>query len=402
MFIGKKILLRSLNQLMGTIIRRLRIPTPLLHVGPDCSLNLCDDIVRFGATRVLIVTDKILLDLGVLDKMQERLTHLGASVTIYSGIQPDPTFAHVREGIALVRQHQCDAVLAVGGGSAIDAAKGISAGAVINEDVMTLAGFMKIKTPGLPFYVVPTTAGTGAEVSLAAVISDPDTHKKSGLVSPLLIPRVAALDPVVMQGMPPFVTATTGIDALTHAIESYISRNARAESERFALSAIQLIFANLEVAYKQGDDLQARQSMAVASTYAGLAFSKTFVGYVHAISHALGGTYGIPHGLANGIVLPHVLRFSVEEVPERFAAMAIAAGLGNQGDDEHTLAMRFVNEVQALIDRLGIPRTVEKLQTQDMETLAAAALKEAHVTYAVPRFMSKQDCLDMLAAMKPA
>lgn len=400
MNIIRRAILRGKNNLLGKLLGLIKQPQPLLLIGPDSTLTLCDNIQQFGQKQVLLITDNILQELGVITPTVERLKTLGLGVSVYSGILPDPTFAQVREGIAIAKREGCDAVLAIGGGSVLDAAKAISAGSVISKDVALLNGFMKVKEEPLPFYCVPSTAGTGSEVSMVAVISDPISHEKQGIVSPKLLPRIAALDPVIMQGMPPQITAATGADALTHAIEAYISRNANAESDRLARTSIQLIFSSLAKAYRQGSDLQARQSMAVASTYAGLAFGKTFVGYVHAISHAVGGLYGVPHGLANAIVLPHVMRFSQPIAESRFAELAIATEIGQVEESTAVLAQKFVDAVQALMDELNTPRTIKELKEADMNNIANEALKEAHTVYNVPRYMNQQDCLSILTALK--
>lgn len=401
MFTLKILVLKVFNRLVGFMLGLIKQHQPLLLVGPGCSLTLCEDISRFGGTHVLLVTDKILLGLGLLDPIRNKLLDLGLKITLFSDVEPDPGFSIVRQGVSLGKRQGCDAILAVGGGSVIDVAKVLSAAIGIDADVKTLKGFMKVKAPVIPLYVAPTTSGTGSEVSIGAVITDEVTHKKDGVASPLLCPLVAALDPELMVGMPPSITAATGLDALTHAIEAFISRNATADSDRFSLVAIKLIFSNLETAYNKGSDLDARQSMAIAATYAGLAFTRVLVGYVHAISHALGGAYGVPHGLANGIVLPHILRYSMSAVPERFAEMAIAAGLGEPGEASLILGERFVAAVQDLNDSIGIPRTMDALRHEDMPAIASVALKEAHTVYAVPRYMSQDDCLTILQQLKP-
>ena len=401
MFTLKILVLKVFNRIVGFMLGLIKQRQPLLLTGPGCALTLCEDISRFGGTHVLLVTDKILLGLGLLDLIRNKLLDLGLKLTLFSDVEPDPDFGIVRQGVALGKRQSCDAILAVGGGSVIDVAKVLSAAIGIDADVKTLKGFMKVKAPVIPLYVAPTTSGTGSEVSIGAVITDEVTHKKDGVASPLLCPLVAALDPELMVGMPPSITAATGLDALTHAIEAFISRNATADSDRFSLVAIKLIFSNLETAYNKGSDLDARQSMAIASTYAGLAFTRVLVGYVHAISHALGGAYGIPHGLANGIVLPHILRYSMSAVPERFAEMAIAVGLGEPKEASLILGERFVDAVQDLNDSIGIPRTMDALRHEDMPAIASAALREAHTVYAVPRYMSQDDCLTILHQLKP-
>jgi len=265
--------------------------------------------------------------------------------------------------------------------------------------VRELVGYFKGRHGPAPIYAVPTTAGTGSEVTVAAIISDPDAGTKMMVADSRLVPEMAALDPTLMTGLPPAVTAATGMDALTHAIEAYISQWANDTTDRWALAAVGMIWEHLPRAWRDGADLASRERMALASTYAGLAFTRANVGNVHAIAHQLGGRYHVPHGLANAIMLPPVLRFSLPDAAPRLARLARHVGIAGRGD--LVLARRFVDAVQALGDGLQIPRTLAALREEDLDALAAAACHEADFNYPVPRRMTPADCVALLRQVLP-
>lgn len=383
--------------LMGTKVLRFR--EPKLFTGPGSSLQLCDAIAATGVKKLLVVTDAMLIKIGLLTPMLDRLRERGVTAVIYDGVQPDPTIAQIESGLELLKRENCAAILAVGGGSSIDAAKVIAARARNPYRISRMAGLFRLIRRPLTLYAVPTTAGTGSEVTIAAVVSDPAQSRKFAIMDPKLVPTMAALDAVLMTGLPPPITAATGMDALTHAVEAYISRNATAATDVQALEATRLIMHNLPRAMKNGADLEARQNMAVASYKAGVAFTTAGVGYVHAISHNFGARYHVPHGLANAIVLPYVLDYSRPDCVSRLARLADAGGLkkGNESDAE--LADVFIGHVRALNTEFGIPHKVAKLQAADIPGITDAALKEAHWTYAVPRYMDKPTCEGLVRQM---
>jgi alcohol dehydrogenase class IV len=248
---------------------------------------------------------------------------------------------------------------------------------------------------------VPTTAGTGSEVTIAAVVTDTVAQQKTPVVDPKLVPVMAALDASLMLGLPPHVTAATGMDALTHAVESYISSFANDETRRLSGAATQMIFANLPRAYDDGNDIDARQAMAIASTYAGIAFSKASLGYVHAIAHNFGGLYHTPHGLANAIVLPHVLEYSRDAAAPRLAELAVKIGAGTHAEPAQVLAQRFIDKVRELSRHIGIPEKLDALRGGDVSVIAERALAEAQGFYPVPRYMDKEDCEAVIRKMLP-
>ncbi|MCC2604432.1 iron-containing alcohol dehydrogenase [Planctobacterium marinum] len=374
-------------------------PKPTIYSGAGSSLKLCESLNYMGVNRLLIVTDEMLVKLGLLEPIEQRLKALNIEFVVFDKVVPDPGYQIVEAGVDLGVTHKCDAVLGFGGGSSLDAAKIIAARLTNPVPIKKLVGVLKVKVAPVPIFTIPTTAGTGSETTIAAVVSDPDTNQKTPVIDPKLVPVAAALDPVLMTGLPPQITAATGMDALTHAVESYISRHAAPDTDVYALSAVKMIMKYLPVAYKDGNNLEAREAMALASFYAGAAFTKANLGYVHAIAHQFGAFYHTPHGLANAIVLPKVLDYSLPAATERLAQLAVATGLGDHSEAEPVLAQKFVDSVKALNQQIGIPSTLDKLKQEDIPAIAKGALKEAHYLYPVPRYMNNKQCQAMVSAM---
>lgn len=383
--------------LIGTKILNFR--KPQLFTGPGSSLELCDHIAGTGVTRLFVVTDAMLMKLGLLNPMLARLKEKGVTTVIFDGVEPNPTIAQIETGLAQLKREHCSAILAVGGGSSIDAAKVIGARATNPHSIRWMGGLFRLIFKPLTLYAVPTTAGTGSEVTIAAVVSDPENTRKFAIMDPRLIPTAAALDAQLMTGLPPHITAATGMDALTHAVEAYISRNHYAATDAEAIEATRLIMQNLQNVVKNGQDLEGRANMALASFKAGVAFTSAGVGYVHAIAHNYGAYYHLPHGLANAIVMPYVLDYSKSECSDRLAQLAEVSGLKKGGESEAQLADAFIAKIRAMNEEFGIPTKVEKLKASDIPLIATAALKEAHWTYAVPRYMDKADCEGVIRQM---
>lgn len=379
----------------------LRFRTPELFSGPGSSLVLCEHIAKTGVKNLLIVTDAMLVKIGLLNPMQEKLKSLGVNITVYDGVLPNPTIEQIETGLKLLKDKGCTAILAIGGGSSIDAAKVIAARAKNPHKIVHMAGLLRVFFKPLPLYAVPTTAGTGSEVTIAAVVSDPSTTRKFAIMDPCLVPLAAALDGALMTGLPAPITAATGMDALTHAVEAYISRNRTDMTDREALDATRLIMQNLAEAVKNGSNVEARQNMALASFKAGVAFTTAGVGYVHAIAHNLGAYYHVPHGLANAIVLPRVLDFSKPDCIDRLATLAEVSGLKKSSESPEQLASAFIAKVRAMNAEFGIPTQVEKLKEADISAIAEKALGEAHMFYAVPRYMDAPECQAFIRQMLP-
>ena len=385
----------------GLVTRFIPIPQPTLLVGPGSSARLGQAVAGFGHEKILIVTDSVISKLGLLKPMTDALTAGGAQFVVFDEITPDAPIPLVEKGIAFYQEHGCDAIVAFGGGSSMDASKAIAVSISNPKPLRQLAGYLKGLRSPVKIYAVPTTAGTGSEVTVAAVISDPEKHTKLGIVDPRMVPKMAALDPSLMTGLPPHITAATGIDALTHAVEAFIGHWTTPYSDGMALSAVGLIFENLRTAYTNGKNLEAREKMALASTYAGFAFTRANVGYVHAIAHQFGGLYHTPHGLANAIMLPHVLKYSSPAITERLALLAVRAKVGTDDEASSVLAQKFIDAVDQLNADLNIPTHLDALQESDIPALAKAACFEAHTGYPVPRYMSQAQCEDLIRQVLP-
>lgn len=391
-------ILRAKAQLVAVKALTIALPVshPLVFAGKDSIFSLCSNISQLGMQHVLIVTDSVLVKLGLIQPIENHLKKNGIKVTVFSGVLPDPTCEIVEKSLDLFIQSKCDSVLAVGGGSTIDTAKVLALASANNKSPQQLVGILKARKAATPLFVIPTTAGTGSEVTVAAVISDSITHIKSLVIDPKVVPLATALDPIIMQGMPASITADTGIDALTHAIESWTSTFANKQSNYYASAAMKLILDNLVLAWKDGSNLQAREAMALGSHYAGLAMNSAGIGYVHALAHQLGTQYQIPHGRANAIVLPYILKFNREVSSKRFAEIAIKMKIAPAHVSDLQAANLFIAKINALLNELKIDKTIKGLNPKDFPSMIEAAFKEAHGMYALPKYMSYNDAEEIL------
>jgi alcohol dehydrogenase class IV len=385
----------------GVVTGMLPIPQPMLLVGPGASARLGQALGAFGYKKILIVTDRVVAGMGLPGPLIAALTAAGTRHVVFDAVTADAPIPVIEKGIARFEKEGCDAIVAFGGGSPMDAAKTIALAVANRKHPRQLVGYFKGRRAPMPIYAVPTTAGTGSEVTVAAVISDPQTNRKLVIADTRLVPAMAALDPSLMTGLPRPVTAATGMDALTHAVEAFIGQWATPTTDRMALAAVGMIYGNLPTAYRSGKNLVAREQMALASTFAGLAFTRANVGYVHAIAHQLGGKYHTPHGLANAIMLPHVLRFLAPAITKRLALLAVAAGVGKAGERSAALARKFLDSVEALNRDLGIPAQLDALREEDIPALAKAACWEADTNYPVPRYMSPETCEKLIRQVLP-
>lgn len=354
--------------------------------------ELPEIIMRHKCTHVLIITDGGIMKLGLTRRLEKALKEAGIPYTIYDKTVANPTTVNVREALELYHKEGCDAIIGFVGGSSMDCAKAVGACAVKpNQSLAQMKGILKVHKKLPLLMAVPTTAGTGSETTLAAVITDADTRYKYAINDFPLIPRYAVLDPKVTLSLPPFITATTGMDALTHAVEAYIGNSTTIDTRRDALKAIKLIFENIDIAYEHGDNIQARRNMLHASFYAGCAFTKSYVGYVHAVAHSLGGQYNVPHGLANAILLPLVLREYGSCIDKKLHRLAIAAGLADKNTPDHEAAELFIRAIEEMKERLGIVNIVKEIQETDILKLAHYADKEANPLYPVPKLMDASE-----------
>lgn len=354
--------------------------------------ELPEIIMRHKCTHVLIITDGGIMKLGLTRRLEKALKEAGIPYTIYDKTVANPTTVNVREALELYHKEGCDAIIGFGGGSSMDCAKAVGACAVKpNQSLAQMKGILKVHKKLPLLMAVPTTAGTGSETTLAAVITDADTRYKYAINDFPLIPRYAVLDSKVTLSLPPFITATTGMDALTHAVEAYIGNSTTIDTRRDALKAVKLIFENIDIAYEHGDNIQARRNMLHASFYAGCAFTKSYVGYVHAVAHSLGGQYNVPHGLANAILLPLVLREYGSCIDKKLHRLAIAAGLADKNTPDHEAAELFIRAIEEMKERLGIVNIVKEIQETDILKLAHYADKEANPLYPVPKLMDASE-----------
>lgn len=354
--------------------------------------ELPEIIMRHKCTHVLIITDGGIMKLGLTRRLEKALKEAGIPYTIYDKTVANPTTVNVREALELYHKEGCDAIIGFGGGSSMDCAKAVGACAVkLNQSLAQMKGILKVHKKLPLLMAVPTTAVTGSETTLAAVITDADTRYKYAINDFPLIPRYAVLDPKVTLSLPPFITTTTGMDALTHAVEAYIGNSTTIDTRRDALKAVKLIFENIDIAYEHGDNIQARRNMLHASFYAGCAFTKSYVGYVHAVAHSLGGQYNVPHGLANAILLPLVLREYGSCIDKKLHRLAIAAGLADKNTPDHEAAELFIQAIEEMKERFGIVNIVKEIQETDIPKLSHYADKEANPLYPVPKLMDASE-----------
>lgn len=365
---------------------------PELLEGPGAIKRLPQFVKNKGFDNVLVVTDKGLTSLHLLDGLYEKLDEVGIKYVVYDGTKPNPTIDNIEDARQLYLDNGCQAIIAFGGGSPMDCAKATAA-RITNPrtSVRKMRGLLKLVHKPATLFAVPTTAGTGSEVTVAAVVSDPETHEKNAINDPKLRPKYAVLDPELTLGLPPHITSTTGMDALTHAVEAYIGKSNVKSTIAYAEKATKLIFENIEKVYENGKDVEARDKMLKASFYAGMAFTRAYVGYVHAIAHNLGGFYGIPHGLANAVILPYVLEYYGETAHESLAKLAVISGVKTDGTDAEK-ANAFIAAIKELNAKMNIPNGFDCIKDEDIPTIVERALKEGNPLYPVPRIMDKADC----------
>lgn len=370
--------------------------------GPGSIRRLPEFMREKGAKKVLVVTDNNLMKLGLLDKMLDSLREAGFAFCIFSDIAVNPTSDDVEAGFKVYRENACQCIVAFGGGAPMDCAKAIAAKAVHpRKSVAQLQGILKVHARIPLFFAIPTTSGTGSETTVAAVITDSATHHKASINDPSILPKYAILDPELKVGLPPFVTATTGMDALCHAVEAYTNHTYNTPLEdKLAKEAVQLIHDNLLKAYRDGSDLEARQNMQRAAFFAGRAFTRGCVGYVHATGHTLGGLYGVPHGLAMSIILPHVMRQFGPAVHARLAELADVCGIG--GADAAEKAENFIRWIEELKKETEIPVGADMIQDKDVEQIITWALKEANPLYPVPVVWGREDFRRLIASLRAA
>lgn len=394
-----KLYCRLYQGIMRLVAYLLPWRTPELIEGQESFKKLIEVLEKDMIEKVLIVTDAGLVERGLLDEMFKSLNADGMEYVLYDGTIPNPTTGNIEDAYEMYVENNCEAIIAFGGGSPMDCAKGVGARvANPNKSITQMKGVLRVRNK-LPLLIaIPTTAGTGSEATLAAVISDADSHIKYQVNDPVLIPDYAILDQTLTTGLPPHITSATGIDALTHAVEAYIGQSNTKSTKRLAKKAVRLVFNHIYTAYTNGNDKIARLSMLRGAHYAGVAFTRAYVGYVHGIAHALGGQYNLPHGLAISIVLPHMLEYYGASIHVQLAELADAADIG-KGLEEEEKAQAFIAKIKELNTSMEIPGNVKELKERDIPELTKQILKESNPFYPVPKILGKKDMDTILRSL---
>lgn len=382
-----------------------RIAIPLLPYTEPKILEGMDKIPKvlekFDYEKVLIVTDQGITNIGLGKQLTDILDKADVSYEYYDKTVANPTIANVEEAKDLYIKGQCQAIIALGGGSSMDCAK--AAGARVakpNQSVAKMKGILKVHKKIPLLLAIPTTAGTGSETTLAAVITDEKTHHKYPINDFPLIPKYAVLDYKVTTSLPQNLTATTGMDALTHAVEAYIGRSTTRYTRKKAIRAVKLIGKNLKNAYDNGNDPKARMNMLKAAYCAGVAFTQSYVGYVHGVAHSLGGQYGVPHGLANAVILPYVLEMYGESCYKKLAKLAVKAQIIEAGKSDEETAKAFIQWIKNMNASMGIPNHIEGIQDEDIPKMAKHADKESNPLYPVPKLMNAKELEEIYRIVK--
>ncbi|MFK9095275.1 iron-containing alcohol dehydrogenase [Bacillus salipaludis] len=396
-----KVYCRSFQGVMKIASSIMPWREPELLVGENSLKELPKLIKQFQIESVLIVTDQGIVSVGLMDNFLNDLRDEGINYHIYDKTVPNPTIDNIEEAYEMCKANNCKGIVAFGGGSPMDCAKGVGARAARpNKSIPQMKGVLKVLKKMPPLFAIPTTAGTGSEATLAAVVSNSETHEKYAIMDTSLIPHYAVLDPLLIVKLPPHITAATGIDALTHAVEAYIGKSNTKETTQYSKDAVTLIFQNLYESYINGTNIQARTNMQKAAYLAGMAFTRAYVGYVHAIAHTLGGFYSVPHGLANAIILPYVLEYYGESVHKSLAELAELVGIGEGADTTEQKAVKFIEEIKKLNESMAIPKKVSGIVESDIPVMVERALKEANPLYPVPRILNKDDLFTLYQLIK--
>ena len=369
------------------------------YFGPGAREVLPQEISRLGYKKAFVATDKDLIKFGVADKVLKVLEGANIPYEVFSEIKPNPTVSNVKAGVEAFAKSGADFIIAIGGGSSMDCAKAIGAMHVKNKEVEQMQGLFRVLHRIPTIFAVPTTAGTGSETTVAAVITNSKTSHKASMNDVSLMPKYAVMDPELTAGLPPHITATTGMDALCHAVEAYTNNTYNTRKEKnLAEKAVKLIYENLYTAYCDGSNLEARINMQDASFYAGRAFTRGCVGYVHAVGHTLGGLYGVPHGLAMSVILPHVMRQFGPAAHERLARLAEVCGMDGANDAEK--AEKFIKWIEDLKHMMNIPVGLDVIEDKDVNQIIKWAMKEANPLYPTPVTWKKKDFQKLIATIR--
>lgn len=385
----KKVYCRLFQGVFRVALPFMPYREPIIYDEQEFIINILKDN---NINSVMLVTDNGIRGAGLTQNIEKLITDNGINLSVYYKTNPNPTVKNVEEARLQYIENKCEGIIAIGGGSAMDCAKALGARIVYpKKNLNKLKGVLKIHKKLPKLIAVPTTAGTGSEVTVAAIITDDEINHKYAIMDFNLIPHYAILDPKLTYTLPPHITSTTGMDALTHAVEAFIGRSTTKETRRNALRATQLIYNNLEKAYNNPQDYVARANMLKAAYLAGLAFSKSYVGYIHAIAHSLSGKYNIPHGLANSIIMPYVLDDYGKRIYKKLHKLAIAAGISSNDESHDIAAKKFISSIRQLNSNMNIPIHIENIKLEDIKELAKHADKEANPLYPVPKLKDAKE-----------
>lgn len=373
-----------------------KIAIPILpYYNPEI-LDKVEDIAPIlkekNINSVMLITDKSIRNFGITSPLEENLKENNINLTVFDDVVSNPTVENVENAREIYLKNNCEALIGFGGGSAIDCAKAVGARiAKPKQELKKMAGILRVfkKIPLL--FAIPTTAGTGTETTVATVITDSNTKHKYMISDFPLIPKYAVLDPITTKTLPPNITATTGMDVLVHAIESYIGNSTTKKTRRQALLATRIVYQNLFKAYKNGQDLEARKNMLEASYFGGCAFTVSYVGYCHAVSHSLSGMYNTPHGLANAVLIPYVLESYGKKIHKKLKDLALAAGICDPRTSKEEASELFIQSIKDLNRSMNIPSKIKDIKVEDIEKLARYADIEANPIYPVPVLMNRKE-----------
>ena len=389
MNIFKKAYCRVYQTIFHLALPLLPYREPIVYDNVD---KVVDILRQRKLNSALLVTDSVLREMGVTKSLETILQANDIKCVVYDKTRANRTVDNGEEALSLYLDQGCECLIAFGGGSSMDCAKAVGARvAYPKKSLNKLKGILKVRKKIPTLIAIPTTAGTGSEVTLTAVITDPKTKHKYTMNDFPLIPSYAILDPKVTYTLPPSLTATTGLDALTHCVEAYIGRSTTKETRQKALEATSLIFKYIERAFENGEDNEARANMLKAAYLAGVAFSKSYVGYIHAVAHSLGGQYNIPHGLANAVIMPYVLEDYGKSVYKKLHSLGIAAGVCSTQDNYEEGVKKFIKAIRELNARMNIPEKLQGIIKEDIPQMAEHADKEANPLYPVPKLMDKKE-----------
>jgi alcohol dehydrogenase class IV len=395
----KKIWYRVYQVVLTSAMYVLPWRQPKLLSGAGSIKKLPTFIKEKGLNNILIVTDSVLRKLGLLDSFFAACDAAGLKGVVFDGVEPNPSIENIEDARKMYLEHHCDGIVAFGGGSAMDCAKAAGARVVKpRQRISKMGGILRVLKRLPPLFAVPTTAGTGSETTIAAVVTDRSKHHKYAISDIALIPRYAVLDPELTVGLPPHITSTTGMDALTHAVEAYTNLFAPKSTDKLAIEAVKLIFENLETAYRDGSNITARNNMQLAAFYGGAAFTRACVGYVHGVAHTLGGLYGTPHGLANAVILPYVMEAFGSAVYFKLARLAEAVGINGKDDEEKAKA--FIREIRRMNADMRIQEKFDFIQDKDVPQMIKWAMKEANPLYPVPTLWHEPEFNAVIARIR--